>query len=286
MAEMATIELPQGAVGYRIAGPDDATASPVVFVHGFLVDGSVWSGVADLLADQGIRSYAPDWPLGAHRHALAADADRSPRGVASHILAFLEALDLNDVTLVGNDTGGALIQFVLDTDPGRVGRIVLTNCDAFDTFPPFPFNVVFGLLRGEHRMRFSLTPMRVRALRHSPLGFGLLANDLDPVQSAAWIEPSLTDPDIRRDAVRFLEAVRPKDLLDVASRLDTFEGPVRLVWGMADRSFKPALGRRLQQSFSQAEFVEVPDARTFVQLDSPAALAEQIVEVDSAAPPA
>ena len=281
---MPTIHLGHGTVEYRATGPEDASPSPVVFVHGFLVDATVWTCVADLLSSHGVRSYAPNLPLGAHRIALAPDADQSPRGVARQILSFIEALDLDDVTLVGNDTGGALIQFILDTDPSRIGRVVLTNCDAFDTFPPFPFNVMFHLLKGERRLKLNLTPMRFQALRHSPIGFGLLASDLDPAQSRAWIEPSLNDARVRRDAVHFLEAVEPKDLLDVAARLGHFEGPVRLVWGMADRSFKPSLGRRLQHAFTHAELVEVRGARTFVQLDAPDALAEQVAAIGSARP--
>lgn len=278
---MTTIDLPQGTVSYRSAGPDDPTAPPVVFVHGFLVDGSIWSRVAGLLAERRIRSYAPDWPLGSHRIALRQDADQSPRGVARQILAFLEALGLNDVTLVGNDTGGALSQYVLDTDPGRIGRTVLVNCDALDSFPPFPFNVAFRLIAGERRMRFGLLPMRSRAVRHSPLGFGLLGHELDPVQTRSWIEPCLTDPQVRADAVRFLRAVDPRDLLDVSTRLHEFDGPVRLVWGMDDRAFEASLGRRLQRAFGDADFVEVPGSRTFVQLDRPGVLADQIAEISS-----
>lgn len=279
---METIDLTYGTVGYRAAGPEDAASPPVVFVHGFLVDGSLWSGVADRLAARGIRSYAPDWPLGSHRLPLP-DADQSPRGVARQILTFLEALDLTDVTLVGNDTGGALCQYVVDTDAGRVGRLVLTNCDAFETFPPFPFNVVFNLLKGTRRMRSVLQPMRLRAVRHSPLGFGLLARRFDPAQSRAWLEPALTDAAVRSDAVRFLQAVDPSELNDVSSRLSRFDGPVRLVWGTRDRSFTPKLGRRLARAFGGAEFVEVPEARTFVPLDAPQALADQIAAVGDAA---
>lgn len=282
---MPMIDLLHGTVSYRVAGPADSTAPPVVFVHAFLVDGSVWDGVADRLAAQGIRSYAPDWPLGAHRTPLRADADQSPRGISRQILAFLEALDLRDVTLVGNDTGGALCQFLLDADAGRIGRLVLTNCDAFDTFPPFPYNVIFRLLGGELRMRINLQPMRWRAFRHSPLGLGLLANKLDPVQTRAWIEPSLRSKEIRRDAARFLRAIDPKELLDVSTRLKDFPGPVRIVWGGADRAFKPALGRRLRGAFRSATFVEVPGARTFVHLDAPTVLAEQIVAFSSAQSP-
>jgi pimeloyl-ACP methyl ester carboxylesterase len=273
---LASIELPHGVVNYRVAGPADSAAPPVLFIHPFLMDGSLWSDVADLLAAQGIRSYAPDWPLGSHRTPVKPGTDQSPRGVARQVLLFIEALDLHDVTLVGGDTGGALCQFLLDTDPSRIGRVVLTNCDAFDTFPPFPFNVLFSLLKGEIRMKINLQPMRWRAFRHSPLGLGLLANELHPEQTRAWIEPSLADPAIRKDAVAFLRAAKPKDLLDVSTRLDRFTGPVTIVWGTADRAFTTKLGRRLQHAFSDARFVEVPNAKTLVSLDAPGQLADAI----------
>jgi pimeloyl-ACP methyl ester carboxylesterase len=275
---MPTIDLPSGTVHYRVTGPENSAAPPVVFVHAFLVNGAVWSGVTGLLAERGIRSYAPDWPLGAHPVPLRPDADQSPRGVARQIANFLEALDLDDVTLVGNDTGGALVQFLLDTDPGRVGRVVLVNCDAFDTFPPFPFNIILSLLKGSRRMKLNLLPMRSRVFRHSPLGFGLLANELDAELTRSWIEPALTQRGVRDDAVRFLRAAEPRDLLDVSSRLKDFQGPVRIVWGTADRAFKPSLGRRLHKAFRDAEFIEVPDARTFVQLDAPEKLTDQIAD--------
>lgn len=279
---MPTIELPDGAITYRAAGPEQSAAPPVVFVHAFLVNGAVWTDVADLLADRGVRSYAPDWPLGAHRTPMDPGADQSPRGVARRILAFLEALDLDDVMLVGNDTGGALVQFLLDIDASRVGRVVLTNCDAFDTFPPFPFSVIFRLLKGRRRMKVNLLPMRSRIFRHSPLGFGLLARRLDADLTRSWIEPALTQPGIRDDAVRFLRAVDPRELLDVSTRLKNYRGPVRIVWGIADRAFTPRLGRRLQRAFPEAEFVEVPGARTLVQLDAPQVLAEQIADFATA----
>lgn len=283
---MSTIDLPQGAVAYRTAGPADSAAPPVVFVHPFLMDGSLWTTVADRLAAQGIRSYSPDWPLGSHRTPLGPGADLSPRGVAALIVSFLDALDLQDVTIVGNDTGGALCQFVLDSDPRRVGRVVLANCDAFDSFPPFPFSAIFRLLKGRARIRLNLQPMRLRAFRHSPMGLGLLATKLDPAQTRAWMAPCLDNPAIRREAVQFLKAMKPEELRDVSTRLNRFDGPVALVWGTADRVFTPELGRRLQQAFRNARFVEVPGAKTLVPLDAPDALVDEIVTVSGARAPA
>jgi len=279
---MPTIDLPHGTVHYRVAGvgahgvPD---GPPVVFVHGFLVDGSLWDRTAAALAAAGVRSYAPDWALGSHRHPLAAGTDNSPRGIARQIAAFLAALDLTDVTLVGNDTGGALCQFVLDTDPLRVGRLVLTNCDAFDQFPPAPFDVLFKAFRKVGAIKPLMTPMRATAARHSPAGYGMLARELDPAQTRAWIEPCLGDARVREDVARFANGVDPEELLGVSTRLGAFAGPVALVWGQADRFFKPAFARRLQEVFADARLVELPGCRTFVPLDEPQRLADEIVAV-------
>lgn len=276
---MTTIELSRGTVHYRVTGPADSTAPPVVFVHGFLTDGSLWSRVTERLAANGVRSYAPDWPLGSHRTPMAPDADLSPRGVAHQILEFLEALDLNEVTLVGNDTGGALCQFTIDQDASRIGRLVLTNCDAFDVFPPAPFNMLFALLRSEWRARVLAAQMRFTPLRQSPLGFGLLAHDLPADLTRTWIEPALGDKLILRDVARFARSVRPSELLDVSTRLDRFLGPVTLAWGADDKAFSTQLGKRLQGQFKDARFVSVPKSRTFVSLDAPEALTAEIIAI-------
>jgi pimeloyl-ACP methyl ester carboxylesterase len=274
-----TIDLPQGTVHYRVAGPQEPATPPVVFVHGFLVNGSLWDGPAAALAAAGVRSYAPDWPLGAHRQALTPGTDNSPRAVARQILAFLEALDLTDVTLVGNDTGGALCQFVLDTDASRIGRLVLTNCDAFDQFPPAPFDLLFKTFRKARAIKPLMLPMRATAVRHSPAGFGILAREFDADQTRAWVEPCLTDAGVREDVARFANGVDPEELLDVSTRLGEFPGPVTLVWGQADRFFKPAFARRLRDVFADARLVELEGCRTFVSLDEPQRLADEIVAI-------
>lgn len=273
---MPTIDLPNGTVNYRVAGPDDAIAPPVVFVHGFLVDGTLWSKTAAALAGQGIRSYAPDWPLGSHPIALREGVDQSPRGVARHVLSFLEAMDLEDVTLVGNDSGGAICQFVLDTDASRIGRLVLTNCDAFENFPPAPFDTLFKSFTRASAIRALMAPMRATALRHSPAGFGLLARDLDADQTRGWVDPCLQDAGVRRDAAAFVKGVDPGDLLDVATRLGRFERPVLMVWGNGDRFFKVDFARRLADVFPDARLVEIEDALTFVPVDHPERLAGEI----------
>ena len=196
---------------------------------------------------------------------------------------FIDELGLSDVTLVGNDTGGGLCQLVIDAYPDQVGRLVLTNCDAFDKFPPFPFNLVFALLRGPISIKVLFEQMRLKALRHSPLGFGLLVNP-DPQLTASWLEPGRTDVRIRRDLARLLRAVAKTDLTDVSTRLPRFTKPVTIVWGQRDRAFTPSLGRRLAALFPSSTLIEVPEARTFVSLDAPAAVIDAIATVGANRP--
>jgi pimeloyl-ACP methyl ester carboxylesterase len=274
---MPTVDVEQGRIHYRVAGPPDSAKPPVVLLHGLLVNGELWTGVLDALAADGIRAYAPDLPLGAHPIPLAPDADLSPRGVARLVLAFLEALDLTDVTLVGNDTGGAICQFVVDVDAARIGRLVLINCDAFDQFPPPPFGLLVKAGRRPGRLRFLGSAMRLTRARHSLLGYGpLVRRPLDAALTRRWITPLLTEPGVRRDTARFMSAMRPSDLLDVSTRLSRFGKPVLVLWGAADRFFTLDLARRLQGVFPNARLVPVEDGRTFLPLDEPAEVAAAI----------
>lgn len=274
---MAVIDIPQGRIEYRPAGPQASAEPPVVFVHGLLVNAELWTKVADALALLGVRSYAPDLPLGSHRIPRPAGTDLSPRGVARLISDFLAAHELTDVTLVGSDTGGALCQFLIDADHRRVGRLVLTNCDAFDQFPPAPFGLIVKAGRRPALLHAMMTSVRLKALRHSVFGFGGLARDpLDPALTRRWITPSLNDPAVRRDTAEFLRHIDPDDLLDISTRLHRFPKPVRLVWGAADPFFKIALAHRLRDAFAHATLVEIAGGRTFLPLDEPELVANEI----------
>lgn len=280
---MPTIDLPHGTVQYRLAGPPDAAPPPVVFVHGFLVSATLWSATADALAAAGVRSYAPALPLGSHTIPLGGAADQSPRGIARQVIAFMQALELEDVTLVGNDTGGAICQFLLDADDSLIGRVVLTNCDAFTSFPPAPFGPLIKACRSPAAIRALLAPMRWTAIRHSPAGFGLLVNrPLDARQTRAWVEPCLHNPAIREDVARFARQVDPQDLNAASNALGGFDGPALLVWGTGDRFFKLDFARRLAGVFADARIAEVEGGRTFIPHDEPTRLAGEIAGFQSA----
>ncbi len=102
------------------------------------------------------------------------DADLSPTGAAQIIDEFLEALDLSEVTLVANDSGGAVSQILVTEKPDRVGRLVLTNCDNHEKFPPGRFKRWSKAARLPGVYSLLINSMRLRANRRSPIAYGAL----------------------------------------------------------------------------------------------------------------
>lgn len=256
-------DLPQGRVAYREGGDGE----PIVFVHGLLVDGRLWDGVAGRLAN-GFRCIVPDWPMGSHRTAMRADADLSPRGQAATVIAFMDALGLERATLVGNDSGGAVSQMLTAAHPERVERLVLTNCDTFEHFPPFPFTLMPRLARIPGGMTALTTPFRVGAVRRGI--YRLLAKKpIPPELVDSWVAPSVADPGVASDVEKLLRGVSKEELVAADERLRAYRRPVRFVWADEDRFFKLAHAERLAATLPDAEIATVPDARTFVPLDQP-----------------
>jgi pimeloyl-ACP methyl ester carboxylesterase len=271
------VGLPQGRLAYRVAGPAESSSPPVVFVHGVLVDARLWETVAQKLAAEGIRSYAPTLPLGAHQTPMNPDADLSPRGVAQLMLDFLTALGLSRVTIVGNDTGGAICQIMLGADTSRIGAAVLTNCDAFGTFPPRSFAPLFQALRHPGVVACLATGLRLDKVRRGPLAYGPLSSSpIDPGLTRDWVAP-LSGKGIRRDLAKLARGVHPRVLLDAAGRFSQFTGPVRIVWGEDDPFFPTELGRKLSEAFPRATLTTVPAGRAFLPVDHPAEVAREII---------
>jgi pimeloyl-ACP methyl ester carboxylesterase len=264
------IELPAGRIRYREAGE----GKPVVFVHGFLVDGRLWGGVVDQLSDR-CRCIAPDWPIAAHQVAMNPDADLSPPGIAALIASFLEALELEDVTIVGNDSGGAMSQVLVTTHPERIGRLVLTNCDTHDNFPPGIFKAMPPLAKLPGGMTVLSAPFRIGALAR--LAFRPFARTPIPADLvASWMRPSLSDPKIKRDARKVTAGMNKRYTLQAAERLSESELPLLLAWAPGDKFFPISYAERLEQETPNARLAQIPDASTFVALDQPARLADEI----------
>jgi pimeloyl-ACP methyl ester carboxylesterase len=268
---MPEITLPQGTIQYR----DTGDGPPVVFLHGLLVDSAHWRKVIPLL-EPTARCIAPDLPLGSHRKAMNGDADITPRGVAKLVGDLLAALNLEAVTLVGNDTGGAISQLVALDHGERVGRLVLTNCDCFDVFPPKEFVPMVKAATVPGALYAALQPMRSAAARRTVIAYGGLAREIPDEVTGAWVEPALNDASVRADLIMFLKAIDKSITRDAAERLPNLAIPALIAWGQADRFFAPELGGRLAATIPNARLEPIADARTFVAEDQPEALAKLI----------
>jgi len=261
--------LASGTIEYREAG----TGDPIVFVHGLLVNGRLWDGPASLLSEE-FRCIVPDWPMGSHRTPMNPDADLSPPGQAELIAAFLDSLGIERVIIVGNDSGGAISQIFAAAHPDRVDRLILTNCDTHENFPPFPFSLMPPLARIPGGMRTLSAPFRIGAVRRGT--FGMLASKpIDPALVDEWMAPS-QDPAISRDTRKLVAGIDKRQTVAAAKALESFDRPVLLTWGLEDRFFKLADAQRLAASTPGAVLEKIPGAGTFVPLDQPTRIAELI----------
>jgi pimeloyl-ACP methyl ester carboxylesterase len=271
------VELAGGPVEFEDTGGDGPV---VVLLHGLLMDSSLWTDVvSDLAVDH--RCILPTLPLGAHRRPMHDDADLSLTGIAALTTAFLDRLGLHDVVLVGNDTGGAIVQLVAAADPSRLRGIVLVSCEAFDNVPPG--------LTGRTVVRAGRLPapifglfmqqLRLRPVRRLPISFGWLTKRGDAT-TKRWLRPVMGRRQIRRDATRVLRAIgADRDVLVRASEgLASFHRPVRVVWATEDRVMPLEHAHRLVELFDDASLVEIDDSYTLVPLDQPTRLATAIRE--------
>jgi pimeloyl-ACP methyl ester carboxylesterase len=268
--QRSEVTLPAGTIRYREAGE----GKPVVFVHGYLVDGRLWDGVVDRLSAR-CRCIAPDWPIGAQQAAMRPDADLTPYGIAATIAAFLEKLDLEDVTIVGNDSGGAMSQVLVTRHPERIGRLVLTNCDTHENFPPGIFKAMPPIAALPGGMAVLAAPFRIGALARA--AFKPFSKNPIPAELvASWMEPGLHDPGVKRDAKKVTAGMNKRYTLEAAQKLRDSELPILLAWAPGDRFFPIKYAQRLAGEAGNARIVEIADAKTFVPLDQPQRLADEI----------
>ena len=263
-----TLDLTAGTIDYE----DTGGSGPVLlFVHGLLVDGSLWRKVVSRL--DGYRCVVPTLPLGSHRQPMRDRSALTPNGVADLIAEFMERLELTDVTIVANDTGGAITQLLLTRRPERVARVVFTPCDAFENFLPPAFKPLQWMAKAR-LLGASLQAMRIKPLRGTPLAYGLLTKRPIPAEVLeGWVRPALDSRGVRGDVTYFTRHIDKNLTLDAAAKLGSFDRPVVLAWAAEDRFFKISFAERLAAVFPDARVEPIADSYTFVSEDQPEVLA-------------
>jgi pimeloyl-ACP methyl ester carboxylesterase len=265
LGEPRTVEIPAGTIEYRETG----SGPPIVFIHGVGVNGDLWRKVTpDLAADY--RCIVPDLPFGAHSMPLRDDADLSLAGMAQMVADFIEALDLHDSGVVGNDTGGAVAQWLVGHHPARIGWLVLTSCDAFEKFPPTPQRYLEVAARSRVLMWLVAWTARFKFVQRWPTAYGWVTQKpIDEAVMRSFTAPVRTNPGIRRDLARLLRAVDTRYTYEAAGSLLNFDKPALVLWAADDKIFPRAHGKLLAQLLPQGRFELVAGSRTFISEDQP-----------------
>ncbi|WP_329206282.1 alpha/beta hydrolase [Streptomyces sp. NBC_00683] len=271
---MTDVLLSAGVVEYEDTGGDGPV---VVLLHGVAMNGSLWRHVVGELRDD-FRCVVPTLPLGAHRRPMRPDADLTVPGVARLVAEFLDALDLTDVTLVMNDWGGAQA-LVADGRDQRIGKLVITSCEAFDNFPPgLPGRNLYAAAKMPGGIELAFALLKLKPMRRLPMTWGWMSKRPVPNEVLdGWFQPLWTSTEIRRDLRAYVLGVPPKDeLLRWAEGLRAFDRPALVVWATEDKVMPLDHGRRLAGLLPQGELVEIADSYTLIPEDQPQQLSAAI----------
>ena len=262
-----TVETRFGDIAYLETG--GGGHGPVaLFVHGVFLNADLWRGQIDGLADIR-RCLALD--LLAHGESACPEPGTLTVSLqAEMVLAFLDAMGLDAVDLVGNDSGGAIAQLVVAQAPHRVRTLTLTNCDTHDNWPPEAFAPVHDL---------ALDGTLAAAL-------GALATDPDSargIMASSFEHPdSLPDEVLTGFFAPFAQAEKAQAVQEYVAGMDNavtvairddlaqFRSPTLIVWGTADEFFDVAWARWLAATIpGTVRSVELAGAKLFFPLERP-----------------
>ena len=272
LGPLHTAQLSAGPLRYR----DRGSGTPVLFLAGLVLSSGFWRRLVPALK-QPIRAIVPDLPLGAHTVAMHREADLSPPAIADLVAELLDAIDLEEAVIVGNDTGGAIAKLLATRHPERVSALVLTPCECFENFLPpiYRYLQLLPYLPGSTWLLGQT--MRIAALRRLPIAFGWLTRGpLERQAYDAYLRPGLTDSGVRRDSAKVLRAIRRRYTIEADAALAGFERPTLIAWASEDRVFPYRHAERLAQILPDAQLVPIANSFTYIPEDQPLVLARYI----------
>src|SRR6202451_1525282 len=221
----------------RISYAEQGGGPVALFVHGVLLNGHLWRHQLAHLSDIR-RCIAPD--LLAHGATKEKeDADVSVTANARMLKEFLDALRIDEVDLVGNDSGGGIAQIFAALYPERVRSLTLTDCDAHDNWPPEAFKPFLAMAAGGG-LRGTLDAMLTdKSIYRSPQALGPAyehPEQLSDDSIETYLRPFVKTEQRTRDLQRFLAAFDNKHTLAIEPRLRQLKAPTLIVWGTEDIS--------------------------------------------------
>jgi pimeloyl-ACP methyl ester carboxylesterase len=270
---MKSVDVTAGTIEYREEG--DPNGPPVVLLHGLLMNDAQWNLALPLLPS-GFRYLLPVLPMGGHRIPMREDADLTMPGMVNIVGDFIDALDLDDVTMVVTDWGGALFLTDVGRDK-RVERLVICPSEAFDNFPPgFPGKVAWLASRNTLTVSLAMRQLKIGWLRRQWLMFGQMAKKPVPQDIVdQWMAAGLADKRIRQDLVKYCRTkFVGTDLVRATNSLKDFEGDVLVLWSRNPVMPDDHATRLTQLTDGKLRYVD--DAYVLIMLDQPERTAAEI----------
>jgi len=256
-----SIDTPSGRISYVETG----TGPAALFVHGVLLNGYLWRHQLDELGDLR-RCIAVD--LLAHGDTeIAADQDVSVTANAKMLGELLDALRIDQVDLVGNDSGGGIAQIFAANNPSRLRSLTLTDCDTHDNWPPEAFKP-FLEMAAAGGLRGALEAMLAdKAVYRSAQALGPAYEHPERVSDETierYVRPLVRTEQRTRDFQRFLAGFDCRHTLAIEPKLRQLKAPTLIVWGTDDVYFDVGWSRWLAEAIpGTRRRIELTGARIF-----------------------
>lgn len=260
-ATRRTVETPSGSISYVEHG-----SGPVaLFVHGVLLNGYLWRHQLAQLGDLR-RCIAVD--LLAHGNTeISATQDVSVTANAHMLAQFLDALKIDQVDLVGNDSGGGICQIFAALYPQRIRSLALTNCDAHDNWPPEPFKPFVAMVAAGGLPDTLNAMLADKSIFRSPGALGPAYERPEAVSDdtiETYLRPFTRSAQRTRDIERFVNAFDCRHTVEIERQLGQVQAPTLIAWGTDDIYFDLKWSHWLEKTIPGTKRrVEFNSARIF-----------------------
>lgn len=258
---------------------DEGNGIPILFIHGTLSNANTWRKIIPQLSKK-YRCIAIDLPIGGHLIPLSNPVDLSPLGIALIIKDFLKYLNIEKTIIVSNDTGGAYAQVFASLYPENIDKLIFSNCEVLDVFPPSKFKYLTKAVKIPGFTFLLGQSFKIKSLLTSNLMMGLLSNKVTEDElSELYLKPFIENRGVRNNFAANVKTWSPKYTIEAAEKLKTFKFPVLILWGEDDTKLFPLkLAHQLKSVFQNAELIIIPNSKTYIQEDQPEMTIREIVQ--------
>ena len=250
---------------------------PILFLHGTLSNADTWRKIIPILSEK-YRCIAIDLPIGGHSLALNDSVDLTPIGIAKLIKYFLQFLNIDKVIIVSNDTGGAYAQIFASLYPENVDKLIFSNCEVLEVFPPKKFKYLVKSVKIPGFTYLLSRCFKIKSMLKSNMLMGLLSHKVtNDDLSELYLKTFIKSKSIRKNFTDNAKTWLPKYTIEAAEKLRKEIFPVLILWGEDDKILFPLeLGQRLKGIFKNATLIQIPNSKTYVQEDQPEIMIKEI----------